>query len=105
MYRGYEQIDVVGDIASSVEEEHETKAKNTQVTWTDQKGTERCITKLTDGHIANLAPWLRARFRFKAEKIIQGELERRCTEEYPEWFESALEEYKQSPDIWRLKIY
>jgi len=83
----------------------DVKPKNTKITWTDQYGTEKNITKLTDGHISNLAGWLRDRGLTDSEKLIQGELQRRCTGEYPDWFDTLVREYKKCPEIWRLKVY
>ena len=81
------------------------KVKTVKVTWTDQHGTERNIQKLTDGHIANLAPWLRDLGLIKSEEIIQAELQRRCTGSYPDGFDQMVEEYKSHPEIWRMKVY
>lgn len=92
-------------ILNQVQERLDVKPAFTKITWTDQTGTERKITALTDGHISNLVAWLRERDMFETEKIINGELERRCTGKYPEWFESVVNEYKNCPETWRLKVY
>jgi hypothetical protein len=81
------------------------KIKTVSVTWTDQHDTERSIQNLTDGHAANLAPWLRERGFTKCEEIIQAELQRRCTGSYPDGFDQLVEDYKSRPEIWRMKVY
>ena len=88
-----------------VEERLDVCLTSKKITWTDQNGTEKDITELTDAHAANLARWLRERGHKKAERIIQAELERRCTNVYPEDFNELIESYKSSPDIWRMKVY
>jgi hypothetical protein len=82
-----------------------TKINKIRITWTDQHDTERNIRKLTDGHAANLASWLRERGLTKSEKIIQAELQRRCTGSYPDEFGQLIEDYKSRPEIWRMKVY
>lgn len=91
-------------IIKQVEERLDVKPKRIKITWTDQHNVERDIIKLTDGHAANLSGWLRDRGLMISEKIIQAELERRCTGIYPEWFDEFIEKYKSSPEIWRLKV-
>lgn len=90
---------------NEVKERLDVKPSISKITWTDQYGNEKNIRKLTESHIVNLAGWLRDRGLGETEKLIQGELERRCTGAYPVWFKKAAEEYKQCPEIWRLKVY
>lgn len=90
---------------NQVEERLDVKPSFKKITWTDQYGNEKNIRKLTDGHISNLAGWLRDRGLTETEKLIQGEMERRCTGAYPAWFDRLVQEYKQCPEIWRLKVY
>ncbi len=91
-------------ILNGVEERLDKPKLNIEITWTDQYGTERDIKKLTDGHISNLAPWLRDRGFLRAETIIQGELERRCTGSYPSDFDESVQIYKSRPDTWSMQI-
>lgn len=92
-------------ILNGVEERLDSKPKrNIQITWTDQNGITRDIKKLTDGHASNLARWLRGLGYVSAEKIIQGELERRCTGSYPSDFDESVQIYKSRPDTWRMQI-
>lgn len=82
----------------------DVKPKTNSITWTDQSGNEKSIQNLSDSHTSNLGPWLRERGYKIANKIIQGELERRCSGEYPDWFNTEVTKYKQNPEIWRLKV-
>lgn len=91
-------------ILNGVEERLDKPKLNIEITWTDMYGTERNIKKLTDGHAANLAPWLRDRGFVRAEAIVQGELERRCTGKYPKDFDNSVQEYKSHPETWRMKV-
>lgn len=88
-----------------VEERLDVRPSEKKITWTDQTNTERNITELTDTHAANLSNWLMSAGLRKTREIIQGELERRCTNSYPEGFEELIENYKSHPETWRLKIY
>jgi hypothetical protein len=74
-----------------------------KITWTDKHNTEREITKLSDAHAYKLSYWLKP--YPNARKIIQAELERRATGNYPPNFDEMISEYKKNPDIWRLKVY
>jgi hypothetical protein len=100
------QTYMLPELLTIVEERLDVKPTSERnITWTDQHGTTRDIRNLTDSHAANLAGWLRDRDLNLSEKIIQGELERRCTGLYPENFDSLVENYKNHPEIWRLQIH
>lgn len=92
-------------IFNQIEERLDVKTQRQQITWTDQYGNEKDIKTLTDAHASNLASWLRDRGLNKTEEIIQAELQRRCTNSYPDGFDKIIEEYKSSPETWRLKVY
>ena len=79
------------------------KDKPYLLTWTNREGKLKRLDKLELGHLKNLIPWLEKADRPKAKRIVEGELLRRYTGVYPEWFEDELFEYKLSPDTWRLK--
>lgn len=90
---------------TQVEERLDSKPKKSvEITWTDQCEVTRDIKKLTDGHASNLAFWLRDLGFIRAEKIIQGELERRCTGSYPTDFDESVQKYKSRPDTWRMQV-
>lgn len=92
-------------VENLIKECFETKTSTRKITWTNQYGNEKNIMQLTDSHAANLANWLRDRDLLLAEKIIQGELERRCMNAYPADFDITVQEYVSCPDTWRLKVY
>lgn len=90
---------------NEIQERLDVKPSISKITWTDQYGCEKKLTKLSDSHIGNLANWLRERSLNRTERIIQGELEKRCSGVYPAWFNKEAEEYKNCQEIWRLKVY
>lgn len=90
---------------NEIQERLDVKPSISKITWTDQYGCEKKLTKLSDSHIVNLVNWLRERSLNRTERIIQGELEKRYSGVYPVWFNNEVQEYKNCQEIWRLKVY
>lgn len=78
-----------------------------KVTWTSKDNKEWNLVDIEDDHLINLNKWLKRNKLLRTQEIIWLELERRANENQAWSFEfySKCMEYKENPEIWRLKIY
>lgn len=77
-----------------------------KVTWTSKDNKEWNLVDIKDDHLVSLHKWLARKKLPRTQEIIWFELERRAKEgAWPFEFYRKCMEYKEDPEIWRLKIY
>lgn len=92
---------------TQVDEKLDIKEDNNifRITWTPENGNEIDIKEIGNEHLANLVTFLIRNGLKRTVKIIIAEGRRRVEGSYPPDFEELIQQYKQDPETWRLKIY